>query len=285
MTSYVKHKTAYTVYRVGGVRQCRPTEDEMTASEQPTPGTTATPPVWARRRTNLANAVAAELVDRIVRGQHPPGSPLPAEPGLCETFSVSRTVVREAVKMLQEKGLVQVRQGSGTTVTPPIMWNMLDELVLAASIAQPDGLDVLDDLVVTRRLLESDMAHVAARRATEDVAEGLKALVDRMDELVDDPLGYAGLDRAFHDLIMQSSGNRIARAVVRALESQVVNTARYMGEPRRDHCIASNRGHRRICERIAAHEAEAAWEAMFTHITEAWLVRRGGPGDPVRLRR
>jgi DNA-binding FadR family transcriptional regulator len=255
----------------------------MTASEQSTAGSAA--PAWVRRPANLASAVAAELVGRIVSGQHAPGTALPPEPALCHTFSVSRTVVREAVKMLQEKGLVQVRQGSGTTVTPPTLWNMLDELVLAASIAEDDGLSVLDDLVVTRRLLESDMANAAARLATEAVIEQLRAFVDRMDELVEDHLAYAEHDRAFHDLIMQTSGNRIARAVVRALESQVVNTARYMGQPHREHCVASNRGHRRVCEHIAAHEPEEAATAMFTHITEAWLVRRGGPDDPVRLRR
>ena len=198
---------------------------------------------------------------------------------------MSRTVVREAVKMLQEKGLVQVRQGTGTMVTPPSMWNMLDELVLAATIAEDESLAILDDLVVTRRLLESDMANVAARSPRQDVVDRLRALVDRMDELVDDHVTYAEHDRAFHDTIMQASGNRIARAVVRALESQVINTARYMGKPERALCVASNRGHRRIYERIAAHDPGGAAEAMFTHITEAWLVRRSGPGEPVRLRR
>jgi DNA-binding FadR family transcriptional regulator len=230
-------------------------------------------------------AVAAELVKRIVRGFYPSGSPLPTEPVLCETFSVSRTVIREAVKMLQEKGLVHVRQGSGTTVTPSATWNMLDELVLSASIAEEDGMDVLDDLVVTRRLLESDMANVAARVATDDVVEGLRVLVEQMEELVDDPATYGEHDRAFHDLIMRTSGNRIARAVVRSLESQVINTARYMGQTNRALCIASNRNHRQIYERIAAHDSSGAAEAMFTHITEAWLVRRNGPDDPVRLRR
>jgi DNA-binding FadR family transcriptional regulator len=256
----------------------------MTAAERTTAGS-PTPPPWARRPANLANAVTAELVERIVSGVHPSGSSLPPEPALCETFSVSRTVVREAVKMLQQKGLVQVRQGSGTTVTPPLMWNMLDQHVLAASIAEDDGLAVLDDLVVTRRLLESDMAHVAARVATDDVVAGLCEIVDRMDRLVDDHLAYADQDRAFHDLIMRTSGNRIARAVVRALESQVINTARYMGQPQRNLCVASNQGHRRIYERIAAHDHQGAAEAMFTHITEAWLVRRAGPANPVRLDR
>jgi len=256
----------------------------MTAATQSAAGV-AGPPAWTRRPANLATAVTAELVERIVHGIHPPGSSLPPEPVLCATFSVSRTVVREAVKILQEKGLVQVRQGTGTTVTPPAMWNMLDELVLRATIAEDESLSILDDLVVTRRVLESDMANVAARLADDEAIGRLRGLVDGMDELVDDPDSYHDYDRTFHDTVMQASGNRIARAVVRALESQVVNTARYMGRTERALCEASNRGHRRIYERIAAHDPEGAAEAMFTHITEAWVVRRSGPGEPTRLRR
>lgn len=256
----------------------------MTASQQTTRNDSA-PPAWARRPANLARAVTAELVERIVRGVHPSGTPLPPEPALCETFSVSRTVVREAVKILQEKGLVQVRQGTGTLVTPPAMWDMLDELVLGATIAEDDSLAILDDVVVTRRVLETDMANVAARLADQETIDRLRALVDRMDELVDDHVRYHEHDRLFHDTVMQASGNRIARAVVRAMESQVAHTARYMGRTERALCVASNQGHRRIYERIAAHDPDGAAEAMFTHITEAWLVRRSGPGDPVRLRR
>lgn len=243
------------------------------------------PPAWVQRPANLTQALTAELVDRIVKGQHPSGTALPPEPALCETFAVSRTVVREAVKMLQEKGLVQVRQGAGTIVTSPAKWNLLDELVLAAAIAEDDTLAVLDDVVVTRRLLESDMANMAARLADEEVLERLRVLVDKMDGLVDDPMTYADHDRAFHDVVMQTSGNRIARAVVRSLENQVINIARYMGRTERALCVASNRGHRRVYERVAAHDPAGAAEAMFTHITEAWLVRRGESGDPVRLKR
>lgn len=256
----------------------------MTASQPPTTSAPA-PPAWARRPTNLAKAVTAELVQRIVRGQHSPGALLPPEPALCEAFSVSRTVIREAVKILQEKGMVQIRQGAGTMVQPSTAWNMLDELVLAATVAEDESLAILDDLVVTRRLLESDMAHVAALLATPDVVDQLRALVDRMDELVDDHVTYHEHDRAFHDTVMQTSGNRLARAVVRSLESQVINTASYMGKTERALCVASNRGHRRIYERIAAHDPDGAADAMFTHITEAWLVRRSEQGDPDRLKR
>ncbi|WP_326559345.1 FadR/GntR family transcriptional regulator [Micromonospora sp. NBC_01796] len=256
----------------------------MTPPQEKALNASATP-AWVRRPANLARAVTAELVERIVRGVHPSGTSLPPEPVLCETFSVSRTVVREAVKILQEKGLVQVRQGAGTMVTPPSNWDMLDELVLAATIVGDDSLAVLDDLVVTRRVLESDMANVAARLADQETLDRLRALVDRMDGLVDDHVTYHEHDRTFHDTVMQASGNRIARGVVRSLESQVMNTARYMGRTERALCVASNRGHRRIYEFIAAHDPNGAAEAMFTHITEAWLVRRSGSGEPVRLQR
>ncbi|WP_203821603.1 FadR/GntR family transcriptional regulator [Paractinoplanes ferrugineus] len=256
----------------------------MTDSPGP-PASPLFPPGQRKRPANLARSVTAELVERIVRGVHPPGSVLPPEPVLVEDFGVSRTVIREAVKLLQEKGLVRVRQGSGTVVTSPTTWDMLDDLVLGAAITEADGVVVLDDLVVTRRVLEADMANVAARVAGPETLEQLGALVDEMDELVGDQEAYGRHDRSFHDTIMLASGNRIARAVVRSLESQVASTARYVGRPERALCVASNKGHRRIYERIAAHDPQGAAEAMFTHITEAWLVRRGGPGDPARLQR
>jgi DNA-binding FadR family transcriptional regulator len=255
-----------------------------TTGRQSEPGTSASPG-WTRRPASLAVAVTAELVQRIVRRSYPSGTTLPAEPVLCETFSVSRTVIREAVKVLQEKGLVRVRQGAGTMVNPSVQWNMLDELVLAASIAEDESLAILDDLVVTRRLLESDMAQVAARTADQDTIDRLQTMVDRMDELVGDVATYEEHDRLFHDTIMQTSGNRIARGVVRALEKQAITMASYQGKSSRDLCKASNAGHRRIFEHIAAKDAAGAAEAMFTHITEAWLVRRGEAGDPGRLMR
>ncbi|MCX2955382.1 FadR/GntR family transcriptional regulator [Lentzea sp. NEAU-D7] len=245
----------------------------------------AAAPGWVRRPASLASAVTAELVSRIVRGDHPSGTSLPPEPALCEAFSVSRTVIREAVKVLQEKGLVQVRQGAGTQVTPQAAWNVLDELVLGAIVAEDETLAVLDDLVVTRRLLESDMAQAAARTADEATVAALRDLVELMDRLVGDPDAYREQDRLFHDRIMRASGNRIARGVVRALESQVINTARYTGRSDRALCAASNAGHRLVFERIAAHDPAGAAEAMFTHITEAWLVRRSDVGDPSRLER
>jgi DNA-binding FadR family transcriptional regulator len=242
-------------------------------------------PAWTRRPAGLSRAVATELVQRIVAGTYPPGSALPTEPALCETFSVSRTVVRESVKMLQEKGLVRVRQGSGTVITDPDSWNLLDEQVLAASIGSERHSGILDDLVVTRRLLEADMAFVAAHSIDEAGLARLRELVDLMDTLVADWPRYRPNDKEFHDVIMRASGNRIARGVVRSLESQAADAARYVGQPGTADCLASNRGHREIYERIADGDAEGASAAMSRHITDAWLSRRGDTEGTARLER
>ena len=82
----------------------------------------------------LGVAVVAELVDLIVTGQLKEDDLLPPEGPLSEHFGVSRTVLRESVKRLEEKGLVIVSQGRGTQVRAPGYWNMLDPVVLSALI-------------------------------------------------------------------------------------------------------------------------------------------------------
>src|SRR5437016_1130859 len=89
------------------MRQYERNGGTMTASGQHPIASAPADARWARRPANLASAITAELVDRIVRGVHPSGTSLPPEPALCDAFGVSRTVIREAVKVLQEKGLVQ----------------------------------------------------------------------------------------------------------------------------------------------------------------------------------
>src|SRR5512133_1426667 len=73
----------------------------------------------ARRPARLSVVVVESLLDGIVSGRYPPGTLLPPEPVLCQTFDVSRSVVREAMKALEEKGLARARQGHGTTISPP----------------------------------------------------------------------------------------------------------------------------------------------------------------------
>ena len=88
-------------------------------------------PTWPKRPARLGTAVVDVLLDRIVSGELEAGTLLPTEPRLCEAFSVSRTVIREAVKILEQKGVVRVKQGQSTRVALPDEWNLLDPMVLA----------------------------------------------------------------------------------------------------------------------------------------------------------
>jgi GntR family transcriptional regulator, galactonate operon transcriptional repressor len=227
-----------------------------------------------RRPARLSETVVRDLLDRIVSGALPQRSSLPNEPALCEAFGVSRTVIRESVKALEEKGLVHARQGQGTRVAPGDDWNLLDPLVLEASVRYDHELRLLDDIVDVRRVLESQLARQAAERATEEDRTGLRRLIAQLAGEAGTPEAYVLTDVDFHDAVMLVSGNRLARAVVRAVHAEARTSNRYNGQPRPIDCAASNAGHIKIYERIAAGDRDGAAEAMSEHILGSWLSRR-----------
>jgi mycothiol system anti-sigma-R factor len=159
----------------------------MTAQQAATSGTQ--PPAWTRRPASLASAVTSELVQRIVRGEHSPGTLLPTEHALCATFSVSRPVVREAIKMLQEKGLVQVRRGAGTMITcaeaVEQLWAYLDESLPArdrAALEEHLGFcRVCCGEVEFAKELRVFLARSAAEELPEDVRARLTATLDDLE--------------------------------------------------------------------------------------------------------
>ncbi|MFD0658676.1 FadR/GntR family transcriptional regulator [Thermocatellispora tengchongensis] len=203
---------------------------------------------------------------------------MPTEPALCETFDVSRTTIREAVKVLEEKGLVRARQGSGTTVTEEDDWNLLDPMVLSATVRHDSELRVLDQLVDIRAALESQMAAQAALTATDADLREIEAVLERLSAQTRIPEMYVDTDVAYHDRIMLASGNRLARAIVRTVHAEARTSLRYVGDPRPDDCEASNAGHIRIFECLLARDPDGAAEAMTTHIQQAWRRRRPKPG-------
>ena len=234
-------------------------------------------PPWPKRPARLGTAVVDVLLDRIVAGELEPGTLLPNEPRLCEAFSVSRTVIREAIKILEQKGLVRAKQGQGTRVAMPDEWNLLDPMVLEASVRHDKDLRILDDVVEIRRVLESEMARQAAVKATAGHRAEMKKLLDRLSAEVVTPERHMLTDLQFHDVIMRASGNRLGRAVVRAIHSEARTSDRYIGYPKRVDCEASDVGHAQIYDRIAAGDPEGAAAAMSEHILGSWLARKGRP--------
>lgn len=231
-------------------------------------------PQWPRRPARLATAVVDDLVDRIVSGQLAVGATLPTEPVLGETFGVSRSVLREAIKTLETMRLVKVQQGQGTTVLPLAHWDVLNPLVLAAVVRHDAELEVLDHLVDVRRALESQMAQRAATTMTDEERDLMFQRYDELERQVHDPDHFAAADIAFHDTILAASGNILGRAIINTLTEEAYRSLRYVGDPTADDRVTSNVAHRAIRDAIAAGDGESAATLMDTHIREAWERRR-----------
>src|SRR6188768_818328 len=169
------------------------------------------------RAAHLGVAVVRDLVQAIVTGTVAPGEILPPEATLSQEFAVSRTVIRESVKRVEEKGLVTVSQGRGTIVNPPTMWNVLDPDVLSALVDHDESLEVLDELAIVRGSLEATMARAAAARQTPESTTALREAVDRAAANLGNIAAYNDADAAFHDLVMEQSGILLAANITRIM--------------------------------------------------------------------
>lgn len=232
-----------------------------------------------RRGGRLGAALVAQLADDIVGGTYPPGSGLPTEAELGEAFGVSRTVVRESVMLLQDKGLVRIVHGKGTQVTDPQSWDMIDDVVLSAVVRHDDTLDILDELVLVRAALERDMAAAAAERATPAQLDRIRVAFDAMERSAYDVAEFALADVVFHDAVMDASGSRLARAIVTSIHGKARTTGRYHGSTSADRIAETLDEHRTILTAIGQGDKEAAATAMHAHITGSW-ARRRPPGAP-----
>jgi len=237
--------------------------------------------IWAgavpRRPARLATAVLSTMVDKIVGGELLPESSLPTESALCEVFGVSRTVIREALKLLEAKGLVRVKQGQGTTVGPTEQWDLLDPLILDAAMRYADTFEILDDVVDVRVGLECQMTRRAAEMMTDAQLRELHDALMALEKLLDQPEKYQDAEGEYHDLILRGSGNRLGRSIIRSIHPRARTNFRYRGAGvGANHMAMSHRGHVAIYERLAARDADGAAEVMREHILGSWLERKSG---------
>ncbi|MGO9964671.1 MAG: FadR/GntR family transcriptional regulator [Acidimicrobiales bacterium] len=228
-----------------------------------------------RRPARLATAVLATMVDKIVGGELLPGSSLPTESALCEVFGVSRTVIREALKLLEAKGLVRVRQGQGTTVRPTEQWDLLDPLILDAAMHYADTFEILDDVIDVRVALECQMARRAAETMTDTELRELHDALIALEKLLDQPERYQDAEGDYHDLILRGSGNRLGRSIIRSIHPRARTNFRYRGAGvSTDHMSMSHHGHAALYERLAARDPEGVAAVMREHILGSWLERK-----------
>ncbi len=234
----------------------------------------AVPPTRPQLSSRLGTAVVQQLVELIVTGEFQPGDLLPPEGPLAERFGVSRTVIRESVKRLQEKGLVVVGQGRGTQVLDQTSWRMLDAQVLSALVEDDVSSGILSDLSAVRASLEAMMAGAVARRHTDAQLAGLRDILASMRDLMSDETAFYQADVDFHFALMQASGNRLAHNITRALYQRALQSPRYLGHNPKDAMHRTMAELDAIYAAISAGHEEQAEQAMRQHIEVGWERRR-----------
>lgn len=223
--------------------------------------------------------VLEELVEMIVTGAVQDGESLPPEQALCEEFGVSRTVIRECIKRMQEKGLVVVAQGRGTQVRNFYDWNVLDPDVFDALVRHDKSLGVLDEVSVTRAALEGVMASEVAKRRNEHHLDLVRAHLDDMRRLQDNDPAFHDADKHFHFATMEASGSRISAAIARSLFVRPQQSARWVGNNPEDAIARTLAEHERVFAAMEAGDPIAARVAMEEHILGSWRRRRLPDGD------
>ena len=220
----------------------------------------------------LPGAVVRQVVRSLAHGRFRPGERLPREDQLAERFGVSRTVVREAMRVLSARGLVEVRQGSGTRIAPYERWHLLDPALLFELMQSGRHSDLVLELTELRRIFEGEAAALAAARRSEGDLARLAELCAAMPKALHDAEQYTALDVEFHDNVLTAAHNRLLREALMPLTAVLYSARRLTNQ----HYIAAHSegarasliSHRRIHQRIVQAHPAAARRAMIAHIAE-----------------
>lgn len=217
---------------------------------------------------SLSSLVANELGRRIVTGFYAPGSLVEDEGTLSERFQVSRTVIRDAVKILVGKGLLEVRRGIGTRVKARDDWVLLDDDVLAWQLSAPPQEAVLRQLSEVRLIIEPRAARWAADRATDEEIENIRSACDAMSDEVDRPERFVIADARFHRSVLYAAHNQFLSALEGIIYSTMLTSIR-LTNPDRDANTQSVPLHRDVYEAINRNDGDEAEARMILLLEDA----------------
>ncbi len=226
-------------------------------------------PVEQLSSRRLYEQLAERIRQQILSGALNPGDRLPTERIFARDYGVSRTVVREAVKTLQQEGLIEIKAGLGTFVVDATDRAFSQSLSLMMSVSLSDK---LLDVVEIREILEVQMAALAAARAKPEDIDKMKSAVAKMDRSLDDISEFIKQDHAFHLALAHATQNAVMplliSSIVDLLQQLRSRTALVDGSLER-----GQQHHKRILDAISRGDAEVAREAMQAHLRQ---VRRDG---------
>ena len=215
------------------------------------------------RKTKVYHEIVDQIKDLITEGRIKPGDRLPPERELAELFKASRNSVRDAIRVLEQMGLIESRQGDGTyvrTLSP-------EELAEPLALCLLQSRTQMGELWEVRRVLEPALAESAAARITEEELAELEAVLDAQRQKVE--AGFIGLeeDAAFHQGIAEAARNAVMLRVMDTLVD-LLRQSRERSLQQRDRPHYSHAGHVRILAALRRRDAVAARAEMLQHLRE-----------------
>ena len=213
-------------------------------------------------RSNLCDQVSQFLLEEIVAGTFSKSEPMPTESDLSERFGVSRSAIRESMKMLAARGMVKMRQGAGTFITDVEDWKVVDPALLRA---MGKG-KMLNELVDARLEIEPIFARIAATQATPEELKVIELAAFNEKQLHDEAEAVR-CDRAFHRAITESTHNFVFLVMMDSLNVLMEESRDLLVAAGKREVQRSVEDHRRICHALLARDAETAESEMRSHLT------------------
>ncbi|MEU8626057.1 FCD domain-containing protein [Streptomyces sp. NPDC048669] len=221
------------------------------------------------RRVTLADQIAEQIIERIMRLGLRPGDEIPSEGELARQFGANRLAVREAIRTLVAREILASSQGRPARVTIPSSAVLRQTLEFRL---HQQSLD-LGELVESRRVIEGELVRQGARRvaAGEASAEPARLLLEEMAGAQHDAERFVALDVAFHHAVAETAGNRLLSLILESLEGVLLASRRASFEGRSRAGLSQGTtllAHAHILNAVAAGDPEAAGAAMADHLSD-----------------
>jgi GntR family transcriptional regulator, transcriptional repressor for pyruvate dehydrogenase complex len=224
------------------------------------------------KRESLHVRIAESLQNMLASRQFKPGDKLPTEHELAAIFQVSRPTLREAMRVLQQRGLVQMSAGRGTfvkNIPTTHVAESIERYVAFSSCSQ-------EDLLIVRRIMEPEIAALAAKNITVNLLDRLRGTLEKMNDPLycQSPERYAEADLEFHETLAEATGNQLIIPLLNGLQRVMKKWMAYQYLP--ESAEESCRMHRSIFEAVAARNPVAARKAMAGHFKKVRtnIIRR-----------
>jgi GntR family transcriptional repressor for pyruvate dehydrogenase complex len=213
-------------------------------------------------RGSLVTFVVQRIKEALLNGEINPGDFLPPEAELAKNLNVGKSSVREALKMLQALGVIEVRRGQGTAICKEPGEEAINPLIFQLLMEQRR----IQDLIDLRMIFEPGITVLAMKRATEAEIEAIRETVERLQNSIEEGVPMAEDDLAFHFAILNATHNpfvvRIGKTILQLFKSSINTSMRTIPE-------IALRDHKRILEAFVRKDEDQLVEAVVASF-EGW---------------